>query len=138
MDISNVGRLSIGIFYLVACIFNLFHTINNTEYMWTVCLENARFSFQKEFLVQIVIPNEKLVVLLIVAFEFVVSMLILSKWNFVKIGLTLGILWVLFIATFLPKSDILGHLILGIIQGILLIGNYDATLLEIIIRVLTV
>jgi len=138
MDISNVGRLSIGIFYLVACIFNLFHTINNTEYMWTVCLENARFSFQKEFLVQIVIPNEKLVVLLIVAFEFVVSMLILSKGNFVKIGLTLGILWVLFIATFLPKSDILGHLILGIIQGILLIGNYDATLLEIIIRVLTV
>lgn len=70
--------------------------------------------------------------LLIVVFEFIVGVLILSKEIFVKIGLILGILWVLFIAPFLPLSDILGHLILGILQALLLIENYDITLLEIL------
>lgn len=133
MDIFNVGRICLGIFYLVSSFFNLFHTINNTEYLWTVCLENVRFSFQKDFIEQIVIPNEKVIVLLIVGFEFTVSMLILSEGIFVKIGLILGILWVLFVAQFLPVSDILGHLILGILQALLLVGNYQATLLEIIL-----
>jgi hypothetical protein len=67
-----------------------------------VCLENVHFAFYKEFLEQIVIPNEKLIILLIVVFEFIVSVLILSKEIFVKIGLLLAILWVLFIMPFLP------------------------------------
>lgn len=132
MSKYNVGRISLGIFYLVACLFNLFHTINNTQYLWTVCLENVRFSFYKDFLEQIVIPNEKLIVLLVVIFEFIVGVLILSKEIFVKIGLILGMLWVLFIAPFLPLNDIFGHLILGILQAMLLMGNYDTTVLEII------
>ncbi|MFX0182292.1 MAG: hypothetical protein ACFE95_04335 [Candidatus Hodarchaeota archaeon] len=132
MSKHNIGRLGIGTFYLVACFFNLFHTINNTHYLWTVCLENVRFSFYEEFLVQIVIPNEKLIILLIVIFEFIVGMLILSKEIFVKIGLILGIFWVLMIAPFLPLSDVFGHLILGILQAMLLMGNYDTTVLEII------
>jgi hypothetical protein len=114
-------------------VFNLFHTINNTQYLWTVCLENVRFSFQKDFLEQFVIPNEKLIVLLIVAFEVIVGVFILSKGISVKIGLILGILWVLFVAPFLPLGDILGHLILGILQALLLMGNYDTTFLEIIV-----
>jgi len=133
MDLYNVGRICIGVFYLVSSVFNLFHTINNTQYLWTVCLENVRFSFQKDFLEQFVIPNEKLIVLLIVAFEVIVGVFILSKGISVKIGLILGILWVLFVAPFLPLGDILGHLILGILQALLLMGNYDTTFLEIIV-----
>ncbi len=132
MDIYNIGRICLGIFYLVCSFFNLFHTINNTQNLWIICLENVRFSFQKDFIEQIVIPNEKVIVLIIVGFEFVVSMLILSEGIFVKIGLILGIIWVLFVAPFLPINDILGHLILGILQALLLMGSYDTTFLEII------
>ncbi len=132
MNKYNVGRIGLGIFYLVACFFNLFHTINNAHYIWIVCLENAHFSFYKEFLIQIVIPNEKLIILLVVVFEFIVGMLILSKEIYVKVGLTLAILWVLLIAPFLPLIDILGHITLGGLQALLLMGNYDTTLLELI------
>ncbi len=132
MNKYNVGRISLGGFYLVACVFNLFHTINNTQYLWAVCLENVHFSFYKEFLEQIVIPNEQLIILLVVVFEFTVGVLILSKEIFVKIGLLLAILWVLIIAPFLPWVDILGHLLLGTFQALLLKGNYDTTVWEII------
>jgi hypothetical protein len=132
MNLYNVGRICLGIFYLVAGLFNLFHTIHNTQYLWTVCLENAHFSFYKEFLKQIVIPNETLIILLIVVFEFIVGVLILSEGFFVKIGLILAILWVMFVAPFLPLGDIMGHLVLGIFQVLLLMGNYDTSFWEII------
>lgn len=132
MSISNVGRIVIGIFYVFACFINLFHTINNTDYLWTICLENVRFPIQREFLEKIVIPNEKIIVLLIVALEFTMGVLILNQGIYVKIGLVLGIMWVLFVAQFLPMNDIVGHLILGIIQALLLLENYDLTLLDII------
>ncbi|MFX0173086.1 MAG: hypothetical protein ACFE9L_14330 [Candidatus Hodarchaeota archaeon] len=134
MNLYNVGRISLGIFYLVSSLFNLFHTINNTHYLWMVCLENVHFAFYKQFLEQIVIPNEKLVILAVVIFEFIVGVLILSKEIFVKIGLLFTILWVLFIIPFLPWSDIIGHLLLGTFQTLLLLGNYDRSVLEIIKR----
>ncbi|MFX0052786.1 MAG: hypothetical protein ACFFAJ_15535 [Candidatus Hodarchaeota archaeon] len=132
MNLYNVGRISLGVFYLVSSLFNLLHTINNTHYLWMVCLENVHFAFYKQFLEQIVIPNEKLVILVVVIFEFIVSVLILSKEIFVKIGLLLATLWVLFIIPFLPWSDIIGHLLLGTFQALLLLGNYNRSVFEII------
>jgi hypothetical protein len=85
-----------------------------------------------KFLEEIVIPNEKLIILLIVVFELIVGLFILSEGLFVKIGLILGILWVLSVSTFLPFTDILGHLGLGIFQALLLMGNYDTTFLELL------
>jgi hypothetical protein len=121
----NVGRIIVGIFYLISAGFNLFHTINHTEYLWIVCLENVRFSLQKEFLERLIIPNETIIILLIVSLEIMMGVLILTQGIYVKIGLILGILWVLFVAQFLPMTDIIGHIILGCIQALLLLGTYD-------------
>ncbi len=132
MTVFNGGRIILGIFYLISAGFNLFHTINNTEYLWIVCLENVRFSLQKEFLERLIIPNETIVILLIVALEIVMGVLILTQGTYVKIGLILGILWVLFVAQFLPMNDIVGHIILGGIQALLLLETYDETGFEII------
>ncbi|UCG00332.1 MAG: hypothetical protein JSW11_11855 [Candidatus Heimdallarchaeota archaeon] len=132
MEKFNVSRIGLGLFYLIAGVVNLVHTIHNTHYLWSVCLENVHFSFYKEFLEQIVIPNEILIILLVIVFEFIVGILILSKEFFVKIGLSLAILWVLIIAPFLPWVDVFGHLVLGMFQALLLIGNYETTVLEII------
>ena len=132
MSKYNVGRISLGVFYLIAGVANLFHTIHNTHYLWSVCLANVHFSFYKDFLEQIVIPNEELIILLVVVFEFIVGVLILTKDFFVKIGLLLAMLWVLIITPFLPWVDIFGHLLLGTFQALLLLGNYDRTVVEIL------
>ena len=132
MTLFNVGRIILGIFYLISAGFNLFHTINNTEYLWIICLENVRFPLQKEFLEILIIPNEKIIILLIVTLEIVMGVLILSQGPYVKIGLILGILWVLFVAQFLPMDDIIGHIILGCIQALLLLETYDETIFKVI------
>ncbi len=132
MNLFNTGRIILGLFYLISAGFNLFHTINNTEYLWIVCLENVRFPLQKEFLETLIIPNEKIVILLIVVLEVVMGVLVLTQGVYVKIGLIFGILWVLFVAQFLPINDIIGHIILGCLQALLLLETYDKTVLEII------
>jgi hypothetical protein len=124
VTILTISRILLGSFYLISAFFNLFHTINNTEYLWTVCLENVRFPIQRKFLEKLIIPNEKLVILLIVALEVVMGCLILNGGIFVEIGLILGILWVLFVAQFLPLNDIIGHLTLAGIQVLLLLGTH--------------
>lgn len=58
------------------------------------------------------------------------GVLILSQGIFVKIGLITGILWVLFVAQFLPINDVVLHIILGFIQTVLLLGTYDVLALE--------
>ncbi|MHA2175980.1 MAG: hypothetical protein ACXABI_14215 [Candidatus Hodarchaeales archaeon] len=132
MTVFNVGRIIFGAFYLISAGFNLLHTINNTEYLWIVCLENVRFPLQKEFLERLIIPNETIIILLIVALEIVMGVLILTQGTYVKIGLILGILWVLFVSQFLPINDIVGHLILGGIQALLLLETYDETVFEVV------
>jgi hypothetical protein len=92
----------------------------------------VRFPLQKEFLEILIIPNEKIIILLIVALEIVMGILILSQGPYVKIGLSLGILWVLFVAQFLPMNDIIGHIILGCIQAVLLLETYDETIYKVI------
>ena len=132
MNKYNIARVGLGTFYIIAGLFNLFHTIHNTHYLWIVCLENVHLSFYRVILEQIVIPNEQLIILLVIVFEFIVGVLILSKEFFVKIGLLLAILWVLIVSPLLPWVDIFGHLVLGMFQALLLRGNYDTTVLEII------
>ncbi len=124
VTILTVSRVLLGLFYLISAVFNLFHTINNTEYLWAVCLENTRLPIQREFLEKLIIPNEKLVILLIVVLEVVMGYLILNQGVFIKIGLILGIFWVLFVAQFLPLNDIIGHLSLAGVQALLLLGTY--------------
>jgi hypothetical protein len=132
MDKYNMSRIILGVFYLVSGVANLFHTIHNTQYLWCVCLENVHFSFYKVILEQIIIPNEQLIILLVIVFEFIVGLLILSKEVFVKVGLLLATLWVITISPFLPWVDVFGHLLLGIFQTLLLRGNYDTSVLAII------
>jgi len=132
MDKCNVSRVCLGVFYLVSGVANLFLTIHNTQYLWVVCLENVHFSFYKTILEHIIIPNEELIMLLVIIFEFIVGLLILSKEVFVKIGLLLATLWVITISPFLPWVDVFGHLVLGMFQALLLRENYNATVLAII------
>ena len=132
MNKYNTGRIGFGVFYLISSFANFFLTIHNTEFLWIVCLENVRFSIYRDFLELIVIPNEKIIILLIVVLELTMAMLLFSKKIFVKIGLSLGIIWVILISPFLPLADVIGHLVLGLIQATLLMGVYDKTVVEMI------
>ncbi len=132
MTISNIGRSIFGFFYLISAGANLFHTIHHAEYLWIICLENVRFPLQKEFLERVIIPNETIIILLIVLLELVMGVLILAKGIYVKIGLGLGIFWVLGVAQFLPMIDVIGHITLGCIQVLLLRETYNETVFELI------
>lgn len=133
MDKSNILRIIFGLFYLAAAVFNFTYTSRNPQPLYDWFAENALIPFYKDFLLSVVVPNLDSIILLVVVFEIVVGVLILSKQNFVKMGLSLGIIWALFLVPLLPIGPpMLTNLILASLQAFLLRKEYDKSFLEIL------
>ena len=132
MDKSNILRIIFGLFYLAAAVFNFTYTLRQPQPLdWFA--ENALIPFYKDFILSVVVPNSDLIILLVVVFEIVVGVLILSKRIFVKAGLVLGIIWALILVPLLPIGPpMLTNLILASLQAFLLRSEYDRSFLEIL------
>ncbi len=131
MNWSDIGRIGFGLGYLVAALFNLTFTLRNPQPLWDFFLENAHFTFYKEFLSNVIIPNASLFILLTVVFEFVLGVLILNKLILAKIGLVFGVVWCIFLLPFFPVGpEMLTNIILAVVQAILLRKEYETTFLE--------
>ncbi|MFX1465521.1 MAG: hypothetical protein ACFFA5_03515 [Promethearchaeota archaeon] len=131
MTWSNRGRICFGLGYLVAALFNLSFTLRNHQILWDFFLENAHLSFYKDFLTNVIIPNGALFIIFTVIFEIIVGVLVLNKLVLVRIGLVLGLLWVIFLIPLLPLGpEMLTNIILAALQAILLRKEYETTFLE--------
>ena len=136
MDKSNILRIIFGLFYLAAAVFNFTYTLRHPQQLrlfYDSFAENALIPFYKDFILSVVVPNSDLIILMVVVFEIVVGILILSKRIFVKVGLSLGILWTLFFVPILAVGPpMLTNLILASLQVFLLKKEYDKSFLEIL------
>jgi len=133
MTWSNRGRIGFGLGYLIAALFNLTFTLRTHQPLWDFFLENAHLSFYKDILINVIIPNGALFVILTVVFEIVTGVLILNKSLIARIGLVLGVLWVIFLIPILPLGpEMLTNIILAAVQAILLRKEYETTFLEIL------
>jgi hypothetical protein len=131
MSWSNRGRIGFGLGYLVAAIFNLTFTLRAPQPLWDFFLENSHLLLYDDILLNIIIPNGALFIILTVVFEIVTGVLILNKLLISRIGLILGVLWVVFLIPMLPLGpEMLTNLILAAVQLILLRKEYELTFLE--------
>jgi hypothetical protein len=131
MTWSNRVRIGFGLGYLVAAIYNLTFTLRTHQPLWDFFLENAHLSLYKDILINVIIPNGVLIVILTVIFEIVLGVLILNKLLIARIGLIIGILWVVFLIPMLPLGpEMLTNIILSAVQLVLLRKEYEFTFLE--------
>ena len=131
MNWSNIGRIGFGLGYLVAAIYNLTVTLRTHQLLWDYFLENAHFSFYKDILVNVIIPNGVLFIIFTIIFEIILGVLVLNKLILVKIGLVFGILWAIFLIPILSLGpEMLTNIILAAVQVILLRKEYEFTFLE--------
>ena len=133
MTWSNRGRIGFGLGYLVAALFNLIVTLRTPQPLWDFFLENAHLSFYKDILINVIIPNGTLFIIFTAIFEIVLGVLILNKLLIARIGLVLGVLWVIFLIPILPLGpEMLTNIILAAVQVILIRKEYEFTFLEMI------
>ena len=123
----NVWRGVIGVGYLVAAGFNLFFTLPRGELSWFA--ENAWWPWLDRFVMEVVIPNQEVVMAAVVVFEVAVAWLIMSHGRRVDLGVAVSVAWVLLLMPFLiPVPMAATNLVLAGLQGILAFRRYDMSL----------
>jgi hypothetical protein len=131
MGWSNRGRIGFGLGYLIAALFNLIFTLRAPQPLWDFFLKNAHLSLYNDILTNIIIPNGALFIILTFVFEIITGLLIINKLLISRIGLILGVLWVVFLIPMLPLGpEMLTNIILAVLQLILLRREYELTFLE--------
>ena len=120
----NVWRGVIGLGYLVAAGFNLFFTLPRADLSWFAA--NAWWPWLDRFVMEVVVPNQEVVMAVVVVFEVVVAVLLMSQGRRVDLGVAVSVVWVLLLMPFLiPVPMAATNLVLAGLQGILAFRRYD-------------
>lgn len=123
----NIWRTIIGLAYLAAAAFNTIYTLPRSDQLDGYA-EGAWFPFLKDFMWDVFMPNGELFMALVIVFEVVVAILILSRDKSVDVGATASVLWVLAVLPFLAWPYLTTNLVLALMQGTILLRRYDTAI----------
>ncbi len=128
----NVWRGFIGLAYLAAAVFNIVYTLPRQDEVVANYGGDAWFGFLAEFMNEIWAPNAELFMVLVIAFEVIVGLLLLSWGRFVDVGVGASLIWVLAVLPFLAWPYLLTNVALLAMQGVIAVRRYDATIWELV------
>lgn len=132
----NVLRSSVGLFYLAAAAFNSIYTLPRSEEegFFDGYADGAWFPALKDFMNDVFSPNGALFMSLVIIFEVVVGVLILSRGLSVDLGVAASVLWVVAILPFLAWPYLLTNIALVAIQAPIALRRYSSSVWTLIRR----
>lgn len=95
MNLSNLGRIVIGLGYLASAVFNIVFTLRDPQPFLNYIVEYGSFDFINNLITKYIVPNSTMILVIIILCEIITGALILSKGIFIRIGLLLGIVWMI-------------------------------------------
>jgi len=123
----NIWRSVIGLFYLASAVFNGLYTVPLTREpdAFEGYADGAWFGFLADFMRGFFTDNGTLFMILVIIFEVIVGVAILSSHRWVDYGVFASLLWVVAILPFLAWPYLLVNVALVLAQGALLLRTYD-------------
>ena len=117
--LRTIVEIGLGLFFLVGAIFNIAYTLRHGEEFYGSFAENAWFPLSSILMRRLVIPRATLFTILIVGLQIGVATLILSRGDFVQIGLIVGCLFSLAAAFVSSTGGAIGNLALAVMMALL-------------------
>lgn len=120
-------RTGVGLFYVLSALFNATYTVPRADDAGTFdgYADGAWFGFLAEFMRDVFIPNAVIFITLVIVFEVVVGLLILSQERLVDLGVLASLAWVVAILPFLAWPYLLVNVALVAIQGAVALRRYE-------------
>ena len=125
LNISNLGRIIIGLGYLASAIFNITVTLRDPQPFLNYIIEYGSFDFINNLITKYIVPNSTMILVLVVLCEIITGVLILSKGIFIRIGLLLGIVWMVGLIPVPIAPPAVVNSILSLILLLLLFGKHN-------------
>jgi hypothetical protein len=101
----SIGEIGFGVFFLIGAIFNLTYTLRHGKEFYGGFAANAWFGPYRTLIQKVVIPHATLFTILLIAFQIVVCLMLLTRGSLVKPGLVAG---AMFSVTVVPASNFRG------------------------------
>lgn len=132
----NIWRGFVGAFYLAAAVFNALYTLPKSDESDLLgdYADGAWFPILEDFMRDVFMANDRPLMVLVVVFEVAVGLAILSRGIWVDVGVAASLLWVIAILPFLAWPYLITNVVLVVLQGVLLLRNYDMSIWALIGR----
>jgi hypothetical protein len=129
---ASVGRIVWGVFFIISSVVNLMMPLPNPEF-YRDFADLTFLPFYRWLLLNLALPNATMVSALVVVFEFVAGILLLSKRKTVRWGLIGTAAWILFVTPAMGWYTLFSPVLL-IIPALLLRFDYDRSLLDLALK----
>jgi len=93
---ANGARILWGLVFVLSSVINLLLTLPHPEFYHNFA-ELTFFPFYRDILLNVAVPNAPVISALVVVFELVTGVLVLSKGKAARVGLLATAAWVLFV-----------------------------------------
>jgi hypothetical protein len=114
-------EIGLGLLYLIGAIFNFFYTLRHGDEFYGSLADKALMVPSRQFIQKVIIPRGRLFTGLLIAFQLLVAVSILSSGSLVEPGLVAGAMFCLIAALVSNTSGTIANLLLVLLQILLAI-----------------
>src|SRR5271157_2552099 len=109
-------EIGFGLLYLIGAIFNLLYTLHHGNEFYGSFADKAMLVPSRQFVRKVVIPRAKLFTGILVAFQFLIAISILSRGNLVEPGLIAGAVFCFGAAIVSNPAGAIANLLMALVQ----------------------
>lgn len=114
--LKNIVEIGFGLMYLIGAVFNSLYTWSHGDQFYGSFADNALLAPARRFVRDRVTPNQKLFTGLLILFELLAAIAILSRGQFVPAGLAAGGLFAFMAAFFSNKAGAIANILMAVLQ----------------------
>ena len=121
--VRNFFEISFGVVYLIGAIFNTFYTYRHGEEFFGSFARGTWFSPAKWFIEKFVLPNPKPFAMMLILFQLLVAVALLSQGPNVRLGLLAGTAFCMYAVFVSNLPGAIANLAMAVLQFYLASGR---------------
>jgi hypothetical protein len=118
-NVRAIAEIGVGLLFLIGAIFNGTYTLRNSEAFFRSFADSAWFPAAAVLIRRAIVPRARLYTLLLVSFQTIVALLILTRSQFVVMGLYAGAAFALAAAFVSSVGGAIMNLLMALVQAVL-------------------
>jgi hypothetical protein len=130
---SEIGRIVFAIIFLLGAIANIVIVISTPE-MYSGFADLSILSVYHSLWSRIVMPNLQFFIVSIAVFEFLIAILLLTRMLYVRIGMYLGIIFMLFLFPFWWSGGSIINLVFAFLLLLLAFEDYPRSIPNVLLQ----
>lgn len=120
MAVSNLFRniieVGFGVLYVIGAIFNFLYTLRHGDEFYGSFADKALFVWSSQLIRGVIIPHAKLFTMLLIVFQLVVGLCLLSRGTLVRPGLIAGAIFSFAVVFVSNTSGAIANLTMCVVQ----------------------